>query len=236
MNGTAELVGILGGLLGIAAVVIPAVYWAVRRIESNRDSAITAFLSDDKRMHRLDRIDKTLDSLANKLESHMDAEERITDQIVGVQERILAVVKRSESNNVKAHQGIVKSLATSSGKPVSLYEWRNGDYHYLWGNQEYHDMIGLDQQECAAGEMWKCVHPRELSTFQAVARDVAAKAETLIIDWELVDPQTGEGKGCVHAVSEFMPSEDDDRWYYVATYHWERSDEYMSDGTIDSKG
>lgn len=211
------------GLVGVAAVVVPAVWWGVRRIEVNREKVVTEFLDDNRRMQRLDRIDATLDGLAERLTEHMDSEDRLSCKIADVQQEILELVRRSSQANAQSHHAIIKSYANTSGSPVSLYEWKDGDYHYLWGNKEYHDMLGMSAQEARAGDFWRCVCPKERDMFQHAARDVAARAQTLEIDWHLVDPVTGAPRGHVFAVSEYLPSEDDDRWFYVATYRWHKN-------------
>lgn len=195
--------------VAVAAVIMPAIWWLVRKIERNREVAIKEYLHDSKQAEEVHEIDVTLHTL------HAQSE-----HMAKVQQEILEAVHTADRSNVRAHVALVKSLAAHDPMPLTIFKFEDGNYEYLWGNKAWHDMVGLSPDEARAGAEWDTVHPDERTKFTKVAVDVADRAESFNIGWTLVDAVTQQVKGHVDAWAEMMPGEYDGYWYYLTTYEF----------------
>ena len=208
----------------MGAVIVPAIWWLVHRIERNREVAIKQYLDHSAQAREVHDIDCAIIKLGEQSE-HMSK----------VQAEILEAVHSADRSNVRAHITLVKSLANHDDMPVTVFKFEDGEYEYVWGNRAWHLMVGLTPDEARAGAEWDTVHPDEFAKFQKVSLDIANRAESFEINWTLVDATTKEPRGRVRAWAEMMPGEHDSFWYYLGTYEFEPFDGTNPSSTRDDE-
>lgn len=244
-----DWVGLVATLLGIATIIVPAVIWAVRRIEKNRDSAITEFLSDDRRMHRLNKIDGRLLELGEEykvlsqaLQDHMVTEEDVTDRMKELicelkeqnqfqHESIIERLGLLEQANIQSALALVKAVHDTDEVPTMLYEVNEIDeaeglpWRCIWVNCAYLAWTGLEQANVYAGGDLLAVKDVERELVEDNVTYTGQAREEMRIDYTLIRPRTGEEMGKVHSVAIPLHVTDRDRWYYVARIIMEKPTE-----------
>lgn len=207
---------IVGALVAIAAVTVPAARWVVGRIAENQRRDMVDLLTDNKRDEAISAIREELAELAGALKSHMATEERHSRVIDGLQQAILDSVGRLEKSAAERAVQIVKSIAALADRPTLLLSvHRDGTYDLDWANQAWLEWAGLTLPEARGGGWFKTIDAREREVVRQGSEIIGQEQELYDSEYTFVNALTQEPVGRVRAVAFPLEGPTDDEWFYV---------------------
>jgi len=204
-------------VVSTAAVIVPAAWWVVRRVQKTIRAQLQEELSRDQLAADMAELKETSKRLSEALVTHMNSEERTNNNIENLGNELLMRLTNLEMG-IKGNQvHMMKALMSADPIPTLLWEVRKGSYDLLWANRAYLDLTGLSINEAKAGGVWLAVEASEREIVKAGSEEAGQAAEDYSGEFTMVDPKTQEVKGPVHVEGHYIQGAAPDTYFYLST-------------------
>lgn len=74
----------------------------------------------------------------------------------------------------------------------------DGQGDFIWANQPWYDLHGIDEVQARSGQFWSCIHPDDRAAVRLASDGAASRRVMFSVDYRLVNHKTGVVKK-VHA-------------------------------------
>lgn len=203
----------LGIIVSIAAVLVPAVWWAARSVKASIRSELVQQLEDSNRDIQVKELTDTLNNLDAALRVHMQSEEETNSKIEALGQGLVTQLRQLEMHISANQVNLLKAVMTHGDAPTLLHEVWSGGYQMLWANRSYLALAGLTMAEALAGGEWLAIEESERGLVKAAAEHAGQTGQDYDGEYTLVNAKTQEVIGCYEAHGHYLQGPNNHGFY-----------------------
>ena len=200
----------------VAAVIVPAAWWVVRRIRISIESQLKEQTQAREVADKIVDLEGTLGSLDNALRGHMASEDRTNAKIEDLGLELISKLGDLESGIKNNQVHMMKALMAADEIPTQLWEVSEDDYHLVWANKAYLDLSGLSLAEARTDAVWLTVDALEREVVRKGSEEVGQSREDYSAEFNMVDPKTQGPIGLMHVEGHFIHGTGE-HYFYLTT-------------------